>query len=429
MIAVLSPLAAIFLVGLSILVHEWGHFAAARRHGLPVERFSIGFGPKLFSWKRKGTEFCIAAIPIGGYVSMPDLPAESGANLRCRVKISIAAAGPAANLLLAFALATLLWVIGQPILVGDRECTVGHVSNEPPFSGECGLLPGDRILSVDGRVLRRFSDLRQRIALGSATDGEGNAVAHLRIERNGENFPISVPVVRLPQPGGVGRPLRVLAVGPAMPAIIDRVFADSPAAAAGLEPGDRILRLGELPIHSPAQLAELIRGGGAERAVEILLRRGEGERTLTALPTGSPPAIGVAFRTVTASVRENPLSTVGRHVGETGRTIAALFSPRSEIGAGNLMGVAGMVHTMDGLLRSDPRRLIQFLIAINVGLTLLNLLPIPPLDGWRIALAGVEKILRRPLPQRPLSWVNGFFFLLLLALMVHVTVLDIRRWH
>ncbi|MDR3117154.1 MAG: site-2 protease family protein [Puniceicoccales bacterium] len=492
---ILSQLGGIFAtvlaLGGSILVHEFGHYWAARRLGLCVFRFSIGFGPRLFSWQRGETEFCLSALPIGGYVALPQMEIGPPPPPLCPIdpwkRCATAAMGPLANLALALALASGLWILGQPLAPGDRNCTVGALAPAlgEIWQGDPDAVPceGDRILAVDGVPLDRLGDLSLRVALGTALDGEGQPIARLRVERNGQILDLAVPVLRHGHPGGPSRSLRSLPVFPAQPTVVRSVLPRSPAELAGLAPGDEILACGGIPVHSPTQLQQILdrieKTGGP---VDLELRRQGIRKTLPILPaagveifghlrarlgrnvsiflpgtepgtwlpaTGKkiprtrqeleakfqeveevPPqlrfAIGVALDQIFILEHGNPFRTVGRCIGETAHTLRALISPRSDVHVRHLMGVAGMARTLHRLSLDDIRGLLHFAMAINVGLALLNLLPIPALDGGHICLALLGKIF--PLPERLVRRLHGCCLLLLLALLAHVTVLDLFRW-
>jgi regulator of sigma E protease len=146
------------------------------------------------------------------------------------------------------------------------------------------------------------------------------------------------------------------------------------------------------------------------------------------IPPQSHPTIGVELGTVAVLEHSNPFLTVGRGIGEAAHTLRTLLTPRSDVGIRHLMGVAGMARTLHRLSRVDLRGLLHFALTINVSLALLNLLPIPALDGGHICFAILEKTLGRSLPDRLVRWLHGCCLLALFALLAYVTALDLLRW-
>ena len=170
---------AVFLIilffGGSIFVHELGHYLAARRRGLKVERFSIGFGPKILTWKKEGIEYCVSLLPLGGYVAIPqlaDLGPIEGGTVHKKLppasyadKMIVAVMGAVFNVIFAFILATILWLVGLPVSAQERTTTIGHVERSVGINEQAeavgpaylaGLQAGDRILAIDGTNVENF---------------------------------------------------------------------------------------------------------------------------------------------------------------------------------------------------------------------------------------------------------------------------------
>ncbi|MDR3316993.1 MAG: RIP metalloprotease RseP [Puniceicoccales bacterium] len=441
--------------GGSILVHELGHYLSARRRGLWIPRFSIGFGPKLFSWKKEGTEFRISLFPLGGYVSLPqmtsleatdgewELPVHPLRPLQFSDRVAIAAMGPAMNVLLSFVLACVLWILGQSVEEGNQTSTVGFVpaiyrrggiEYENSAVARTSLRGGDRIVSVDGHPLRSFSELPQVIALGHRHGKEDQPTSLLRISRNGEIFTVEVPVLLLPEINSKNF-LRVLPIFPVRRSFVGEVLEKSPAGKCGLEQGDELIAYNGEKIFAPQMLQELV-GRGTASGVLTVVRSGKffdvSIQPQFIFPSSAPelhrPAIGIVFERRTELVHPNPFALIGQQISMTLRTLESLFRRDSEVGIGNMMGMPGIARLLHRLSMDDFRELLGFLIGLNVGLAALNLLPIPALDGGHILFAIWEKVTGKRLPERPTQWLQAICLLGLLLLMFYVSTLDILRW-
>ncbi|MDR2677628.1 MAG: RIP metalloprotease RseP [Puniceicoccales bacterium] len=262
-----------FALGGSIFVHEFGHYWAAKRCGLWVPRFSIGFGPKLFSWRAKDTRFQIALIPLGGYVALPQLgDQETGEgawdppseDIAAKIptfgrRIGILSAGVIFNMLFALCIACILWAVGIPTPQNDRTVTVGAIPhatgsmrNPLAFSE---LSVGDQILSVDGVALQKFSQLPQLIAFGTRHMDDGQPSADLQIRRGDDVFHLEIPVS--PPLKGENR-LRHIAIFSAGELSVETVLENSPAQRVGIRPGDQILAVDGRKLFSPIALDEYL---------------------------------------------------------------------------------------------------------------------------------------------------------------------------
>ncbi|MDR3144546.1 MAG: site-2 protease family protein [Puniceicoccales bacterium] len=277
--AVLGNFISIILVivfcGLSILIHEIGHYVAAKKRGLLVPKFSIGFGPKLFGFKSKGTEFVISLLPFGGYVAIPQL-----ANLEtiegrfdlpvglkqatCADKVLSAFAGPAANILLAIAIATAVYFIGLPVSEEMMSTTVGYVpktlrlptGNVTAPAYAAGILPNDRILSIDGKAVAKFDDIVQFIALGTRKDDRNNPIAAVEVERGGTRLKLSISPVLKPPAGGKYDSIRTIGIYPKQTLIVAGVIGQSTRSCADIRKGDAIVFANGEPVLSVLTLLD-----------------------------------------------------------------------------------------------------------------------------------------------------------------------------
>jgi regulator of sigma E protease len=263
-------LVAIFFGG-SIFVHELGHFLAARKRGLKIERFSIGFGPRLFGWTGKdGVDYRVSIIPLGGYVALPQLAdmegiegasseeAEQLPKISYADKMIVSVMGAVFNVIFAFVLACVLWVTGMPVAAGSNSTVIGYVPEQvvtssghlaelglgntvPGPAFKAGLRSGDKVIEVDDAAVSNFNQISEAIMLGNRKDSQGNPTATFKIERGTETLEIVVQPARLEINAQSGDKVRVAGLQPRTAVIVGTPAPGSPAEKAGLKSGDRIL--------------------------------------------------------------------------------------------------------------------------------------------------------------------------------------------
>jgi regulator of sigma E protease len=562
--------AALVGLGFSIFVHELGHFLAARKRGLLVTRFSIGMGPKLWSWTRGGVEYRLGVLPIGGYVALPQLAdmgrLEGGREedpqakllpgISFSDKVIVSVMGAVFNFIFAFILAMVLWLTGQPSSEEWMTNRVGYVSStlridREDVAGpawEAGMRPGDVILEVDGGRVSDFSSIQQKILTGVGRDSSGRPLVSFKVQRGAEVFDIQVnPAIAFVNRAARDS-MRTIGIVPASTVKVHVVSPGSPAAEAGLQKGDIIRSINsvevlqlqtfvdqlserssgpalvkverdgsefdlmlrpetvaltkpllELQFHRNASSARLVlRPDYAEgskvlktdpsspaslvvhdlsdpdalilgklrtgdriiavqsRAVNSLfdamehfnaaeapvlqLSVGRAGGTLT-LPLAfsdvatqlidpvTQPMVGFSIARETVITHVNPFRQFGQQIDMTLRILTALFHRGSDISVSHLSGPIGIVRQLTEITRMDPRLALSFLILMNVNLGILNLLPIPILDGGHILFAVIGKLRRRELPMRWVAGIQGAFMLLLFSLMIFVLFKDSVRWH
>jgi regulator of sigma E protease len=426
-----SLLAFIFVLGVLIFVHELGHFMAARRVGVRVLTFSLGFGPKLLRLTRGDTEYCISAIPLGGYVKMagenPDDPRSGQPDeFLSRSKwerFQILIMGPVMNVLLALVVMTFVLHQGAQVPAYEQQPPiVGSVVEGSPAE-RAGLRPGDRILSVAGRPVDTWERVFVQVSPRAGQQIE------LTVQRDGR--PLSLEVVPAAQTefqlGEIG----------ALPDMHPQVLAVSPgqpAEAAGIEVGDIIVAVNGQPVTRDNPLVKTInRSSGIP--LTLTLRRAGQTRDVVVTPQkkGDVGLIGVQLspfevRTIQPGLLQAARMSVQRNLEWSTlifQTLAGLFS--GETSPRNLMGPVGIAQLSGGAAQVGWIALLTLMAMISLNLGILNLLPIPVLDGGHIAILALESVARRDLSLRVKEKVLLAGFVVLMLLMVTVIYNDLTR--
>lgn len=443
----------VLFFGGSIFVHELGHFLAARRRGVHVSRFSIGFGPAIFSWRgRDGVEYRLSWIPLGGYVALPQLADMRGIEGESDVdvnrlppitytsKMLVFVAGAVFNVLFAFVLATILWVIGMPVAEEEQTTRVGVVlpvvelpsgKTVPGPAHAAGMKAGDVIRAVDGNSVSTFSDLTYLVALGSGRGAAKEPKVHLTFERDGVTHELDV----FPQQIG-DEPIRDIGIEPATKVRIAELFAGSAAEAAGLKPGDVITHLDDQPVNYVGYVTEHLRTGAGKPVRVSYLREGvPGTATATPARVTDPKTQVVAFRLGVAlrgaltmkMAYTPPWQQISGHVVRTWRTLVSLISPWSDIGLSKVSGPVGIGERFYAFAKFSFRLVLWFTILVNVNLAIFNLLPIPVLDGGHMFFATLARLRGRPLPLNVIMTAQSVFLVLLLSMIVYVSFFDVGR--
>src|SRR5213595_3375115 len=260
-------LEVVILFNLLIVVHEIGHFLAARWRGLFIEKFGIWFGKPIWKKKINGVQYSLGSLPFGGFVALPQLAPmdiiEGKADLdRAKLpkisaldKIIVAVAGPLFSLLLALFFAGIVWVVGHPVSEADSTTIIGYVAPDSPAQ-KVGLQPGDKILEVDGKPVRRFLGMNDSVSW-NVVRSEGEKIA-VKFERNGKAQTVWAEPYKAETRGWRRQSVRQLLIYPAETPIIDKVEPNTPSAAAELRPGDIIRGHDGTPIYNPIALLEYI---------------------------------------------------------------------------------------------------------------------------------------------------------------------------
>lgn len=441
----------VFFFGGSIFVHELGHFLAARRRGVHVERFSIGIGPKMWGWRgRDGVEYCISWLPLGGYVLLPQLadlgPVEGKSTTDVSKlppidyvsKVIILVAGAAFNLLFATVLACIVWVVGQPTFSMLATTKIGNVTpiltladntTLPNPAAEAGLQAGDIVRSIDGHQVENFEDILNGVMLGKNRAPDGRPLSLFTIERAGQ--PLTVTLY--PRLLGDDK-IRVAGVDPAEDLSAEAVLPGSPADQAGVKPGDRILSLDGTVVYHRGAVSEHL-AKHPDRPTQFLFERAGEKLTLAIQPRletddkGRQVArIGLRYHDPVIVVHPKPWTQLAEDATMMFRTLGALISPSSDIGPSKLSGPIGIARAMREQAQWDFRRVLWFTILVNVNLAIFNLLPIPVLDGGQLMFATISRLRRRELPANVIIATQSAFFVLIFSLIIYVSFFDVRRW-
>ena len=358
----------VLFFGASIFVHELGHFLAARWRGLKVTRFSIGFGPKLFSWKRKGVEYIVAALPIGGYVALPQLGhmelLEGEAEevdptpITWSSKVIVLVAGAFFNVLFALALGfwlfqlggrpepvyydvTELGPIGETIYISDEETALN-----PAF--QAGLQRGDKVLEIDGEPVSLWKHIAKRIVFGTNRTDDDRPLSIFKVQRGNEILEFQVyPVIGGPEN------MRMVGISPEfpenLPALVEGVYEGFPADKANILPGDEIIGFNSQPVVSRNQISAFIQENPDQPISLEVVRDGETFNTqvipqMAVVRRGSDPTpmIGVAWGLPDKLIKETPVALVKSAMSETLETLQKLVNPRSDIRLSHMSGPVGM---------------------------------------------------------------------------------------
>jgi regulator of sigma E protease len=444
-----SSIWSIFLIvlffGGSIFVHELGHFLAARRRGVKVTRFSIGFGPAIWKWHGKdGVEYRLSWIPLGGYVALPqlaDMAAIEGESdqseplppISYSTRMIVFAAGAFFNVLFAFALASILWVVGQPTSEELSTTRIGYIAKTitladgsvvPGPALQAGLKVGDTIRAIDGTKVNDWPELLQTLVMSSGVAEDGQRRAVFTIEREGQL--VDVPVY--PRLSGEDNNRRVgiiYAYTPIVAGVPDKSLAQT----IGLQPGDRLVELDGQRLLNMATVLDAMQEHPA-RAFTLTVERGT-QRVQLTVPANraadTPAWLGAAYRTTYGLKHTNPLTQLSSQVVMTVRTLWSLIHPHSDIGISKLSGPIGIGKIYWDASEAGIRYVLWIAILVNVNLAIFNLLPIPVLDGGHMLFATIGRLRGKALPVNFIAATQSIFIVLLFTMIIYVSVFDVRR--
>src|SRR6201984_3378105 len=515
----------LLIFNLLIIVHELGHFLAARWRGLHVDKFGVWFGRPIFKRTVGGVEFSLGWIPAGGFVLLPQMATMEAVEGKAGVsgsdfppikpldKIIVAAAGPLFSFLLALVFATIVWAVGRPMAEADTTTTIGYVAPHVPVA-KAGFKPGDKILEVDGHPVTRFNGMVDSIGW-YVVRSEG-ATIPFKVQRGDQTLTVNSGFERPETSGWERKSLRQVGLQPAITPIVAKVAPDSEAAKAGLKANDEIVDIGgqkiyylkqisewaqqhsgqALPLavirggrsfqvdmqpgrlvisgiieNSPADVAKLQKGdkiialndqqiydidainqyvdANPDKVLTLTVQRGDqtiAARIRPPVPDRPTTQEGKAHPIIgfytggnkdgitwdaggkMATAHISPIEQVSAGVETITNTIGALLSPQSDIKLQHLSGPVMIMRTYYLLFQSEFgwQLALWFSVVFNINLAIINLLPIPVLDGGHILLAILEAIRRRPLNIRVLEVLQGACAILLIGFMLYVSFYDVQ---
>ncbi|MGE8468322.1 RIP metalloprotease RseP [Pseudomonas putida] len=439
------------LVALGVLVtfHEFGHFWVARRCGVKVLRFSVGFGTPLLRWHdRHGTEFVIAALPLGGYVKMlderegdvpPALLDQSFTRKTVRQRIAIVAAGPIANFLLAIVFFWLLAMLGtqqiRPVIGGVEAGSL---------AASAGLAAGQEIVSIDGKPTSGWSAVNLQLVrrLGES----GTLQVGVRDDGASAEHQLQIKLDRWLKNADEPDPIQSLGLRPWRPVItpvLAEIDSKGPAAAAGLKTGDKLLALDGVSVTDWQQVVDTVRAhpqtkvvvrverdGAALDVPVTLARKGEGKAAGGYLGAGVKGGEWPA--NMLREVSFGPLEAVGEALSRTwNMSVLTLESLKKmlfgELSVKNLSGPITIAKVAGASAQSGVGDFLNFLAYLSISLGVLNLLPIPVLDGGHLLFYLVEWARGRPLSDRVQGWGVQIGISLVIGVMLLALINDLGR--
>jgi regulator of sigma E protease len=446
-----SIVMALVTLGILVTIHEYGHYWVARRCGVRVLRFAVGFGrPLAMRVDRHGTEFALCAIPLGGYVKMLD-ERDEGQDVTeenrhesfnaqpVRNKLAIVSAGPAANFLLAIIVLFGLFLRGEtgvaPIVEGVELGSVAH---------DAGLMRGQEIVAVDGVRTQtvsnvRFALLKRLGDTGTIDISVGNALSDLQ-----ETY--ALPINRWLGGAEAPDPTRALGLTLGIPPLqpsVGSLVEDSPATRAGFVVDDTILKVDGQPISTWSQWVDLVRAAPGQSLAVRVERNGQ-PINLTVVPrsTGASGAevgsvgMGVVIPDIPQDrIRRqgrNPLEALSAAVERTFALTAFTFESmwkmiQGLISTKNLSGPIAIAQVAASTAESGFATWLSFLALLSISLGAINLLPIPVLDGGHIVFHSLEGLLGRPVPEQIQMMSYQVGLLAVFTLMVFAIYNDVAR--
>jgi regulator of sigma E protease len=453
MVAILENILwLLVLIGVMIMIHELGHFWAARYFDVKVEAFSLGFGPRLFGFRRGETDYRVSAILIGGYVKMAGdsavleqaradspaalaLPEGSPSDPRSLLakprwqRVIIAAAGPVMNVVLAIAILTGLYMFKyQKISDADLYAVIDHVAAGSP-AAQAGIKDGDRIVKLDGKRNPTWEDIGEKEVTGAYRP------LYITVERNGQDIDCIVTPT-LSERLGVGYAgwdergeLQLSFVEPGYP-----------AEKAGLKKGDLVLSVNGQPIHSPTRFQEATRNSGG-KPIEIEYQRDGKTDRVSVQPVfadldgtkrwmiGVGPQQKLHYTTTQltfpAALRES-LKENGRGAFLLVKVIQGMIERR--ISAKNLSSPFGIAQMSGAAAREGAVEFLGFMAMISLQLAIFNLLPIPIMDGGAILMLLIEMVMQRDLSLNVKEAVFKVGFVFIMMLLAFAIFNDISRY-
>jgi len=441
----------------AIFVHEFGHFIAAVKLGFKVKVFSIGFGPALFKWERNGIVYKFSVVPFGGYVSLPQLDPtgmekiqgenaddeeasdgkpedveEQIEDIAAWKKIIVAVAGPLGNIVFAVILAFIIyWLPTKGLDETSSDCVIGYIDESAPVS-DVGIEIGDVILAVNGEKIKNWYDVSMVSLLSQST------TAIVRVSSEGVIKDFDVPLTKT----GMGEYLLV-GLAPEAACVVGEVMEGGSASEAGLQSGDIIQSFNHIVVGDGNKFIEMVADRPGMETDIVIIRSGK-EMNFKVTPakneTLGRAVIGISMGTfghqpMPWMMYKKPADQLKADASSILRILRALVTPKESGKAAKGLGGPVMIFvTLWFAIQESFLNAVGFLRFLNTNLAILNLLPIPVLDGGHIVFALYEIIFRRKPSPKFVNVIVNFFAILLIGAFIMLTFRDTFRmkklfWH
>ncbi len=446
---ILNIIIGLIGLGIVIIVHEAGHFVVAKLSGIKVEAFSVGWGKKLIGIKRGETEYRLSLIPIGGYCKMSGeeqlmkawqeneerIPKEKGSffSVSPWKRIGVVVAGPVFNLLFAVFVFFVIWYAGFTIRTFDNKIILASEYQQDSSvvypADRAGLETGDRIIAIEGKEVRHYQDIQEQVAKSPGEE------LTMTVQRDGRTEMVRI-TPRLDKNTGAGK----IGVYSWIEPVIGTVQENSAASIAGLRSGDRIVSVNGKPVEHTLHLLEHLESNPETLTVRYM-RNGDITETSMVIPYGDngSPQLGFSFAYKTFQTPDlNLFQALGKGVTETGQTVSMVFKSIGLLFQGiNLReAVSGPIRityyvgevASQGFslgLRDGISNLFRFLSVLSVALFIMNLLPIPALDGGQFVLFLIEGTTGRELKPKLVYRYQMVGMTILIGLIIFTTFNDI----
>ncbi|MEE9218832.1 MAG: RIP metalloprotease RseP [Acidobacteriota bacterium] len=426
----MNLLVFLFVLGVLIFVHELGHYAVAKALGIQVEIFSLGFGPRLFGFRRGGTDYRISLFPIGGYVKLTGETPEEGSAGNPNEFLSrprhqrflVLVMGATLNILLAIGIWWGVYQVGieEPAFFAN-EAVVGGVEPGSPAE-EAGLQIGDRVLAIGGSPVRSWKDLHTEVSL---SPGQRRV---LEIDRQGRRQQVEIALT-----SSTRHRIGYAGIRPAVGVVVQELVPDMPAGRAGIRPGDEIIEVNGEPVFNGAEVSERIRALKGEQVGLTLLRNGQRlERQVEVSAADGIGQIGVLLTIPVRLQRYGPLEAFKKSLAVARENSGILLRALRELVRAklSLRTLSGPIEIYRFVAHTWQEGLSKFFFSmafISLQLGIINLMPIPVLDGGHILVLAIEGTLRRDLSLRIKERIMQVGFVFLMLLMGIVIYLDVAK--